>query len=255
MEFNLTNKAGKVLHYKVNKDENTVTVSSDEENKPSGELVIPASVTYEGKTYSVTSIGNWAFYGCKEFTSISIPNSITSIGYYAFFECSKLTIINVATDNPDYKSIDGVLYNKEATTLICCPEEKTGSFVIPTTVTNIGDDAFGRCTGLTSITIPNSVTSIASYAFEGCSKLTSVTIPNSVMAIEPYAFDNCTGLTSIICEAKTPPSCDYDYYGFNTCYLADPTTITIYVPAGSVQAYKEHETWGQFKNIQAIGTK
>ena len=88
------------------------------------------------------------------------------------------------------------------------------------------------------------------------SKMTmSFTFPNSVMAIEPYAFDNCTGLTSIICEAKTPPSCDYDYYGFNTCYLADPTTITIYVPAGSIQAYKEHETWGQFKNIQAIGTK
>ena len=121
-----------------------------------GEFVIPESVTYDGKNYSVTSIGEGAFLGCSGLTSITIPNSVTSIGEVAFGACSGLTSIN-----------------------------------IPNSVTFIGYDAFGACSGLTSVTIPNSITSIGEYAFSDCSGLTSITIPNSVTSIGRYAFHGC----------------------------------------------------------------
>ena len=122
-------------------------------NEYSGNVVIPKSVTYNGKSYSVTSIGNWAFRNCSGLTSVTIPNSVTSIGKSAFQYCYGLT-----------------------------------SVTIPNSVTSIGGEAFYSCSGLTSVTIPNSVTSIGQYAFRNCSGLTSVTIPNSVTSIGANAF-------------------------------------------------------------------
>ena len=125
---------------------------------------IPTAVSYNGTTYSVTSIGEFAFEYSK-FTEISIPNSVTSIGSGAFFDCQGLT-----------------------------------SVTIPNSVTSIGESAFEFCFKLTSITIPNSVTSIGSRAFFDCQGLTSVTIPNSVTSIGDSAFGDCDGLESIIVE-------------------------------------------------------
>ena len=138
--------------------------SSDDSysNEYSGSVVIPGTVTYESKTYSVTSIGGSAFYGCSSLTSITIPNSVTSIGDKTFFGCSSLT-----------------------------------SVTIPDGVTSIGDDAFSYCRSLTSVTIPNSVTSIGSSAFSDCSSLTSVTIPDGVTSIGKNAFSVCSSLTSV----------------------------------------------------------
>ena len=114
---------------------------------------IPATVTYNGTTYSVTSIGWGAFSSCSSLTSITIPNSVTSIGDHAFVGCSSLT-----------------------------------SITIPNSVTSIEHNTFMECSSLTSITLPNSVTSIGNYAFYRCSSLTSLTLPNSVTSIGESAF-------------------------------------------------------------------
>ena len=196
---------------------------------------------------SVTSIGGCAFQGCNGLLSVTIPNSITSIGSGAFAICVGLTSINVANDNPNYCSIDGVLFNKAQTILIQYPAGKTNeTYTIPNSVTSIGESAFCVCWSLTSVTIPNSVTSIGMMAFDGCSSLTSVTIPNSVTSIGMMAFAGCSSLTSITCEAVTPPTCG-DY-----CFAGVDKSIPLYVPVESVAAYKAANEWHEFTNIQAI---
>lgn len=150
----------------------------------SGNVTIPETVTYSGKTYSVTSIGNDVFYGCSGLTSVTIPNSVTKIGS-AFRWCSGLTSVtigNSVTRIGDYAF---------------CGCSGLTSVTIPNSVTEIGYAAFSRCTGLTSVTIPNSVTKIDDYVFSQCSGLTSVTIPNSVTSIGKSAFAYCSGLTSV----------------------------------------------------------
>ena len=121
-----------------------------------GSYIIPNGVTY---------IGNEAFSHCLGLTSIVIPNSVTSIAIGAFYGCKSLTSIIVAKDNLYYSSIDGVLFNKQRTTLIHCPTGKQGVYTIPNSVTSIEHYAFMDCLGLTSVFIPDGVTSIGHNAF------------------------------------------------------------------------------------------
>ena len=136
---------------------------SNQYDEYSGNVTIPEIVSYNGNTYSVTSIGEDAFFQCSNLTSITIPNSVTNIGDFAFQCCSGLT-----------------------------------SITIPNSVTSIGNLAFASCSGLNSVIIGNSVTSIGNYAFSGCSGLASITIGNSVTSIGFEAFSDCSGLGSII---------------------------------------------------------
>ena len=154
-------------------------------NEYNGSVTIPKTVTYNGKTYSVTSIGNYAFYECSGLTSVTIPNSVTSIGHTAFYGCTGLTSINIP---------NSVTRIGESAFFICIG---LTSITIPNSVTTIGSNAFLGCSGLTSIEIPNSVTTIGEYAFYGCSGMTSVTIGNKVTEIGLCAFDECTGLTRV----------------------------------------------------------
>ena len=169
----------------------------------------------------VTNIANSAFYECRNLTSIIIPEGVTTIGYQVFFNCSglasisfpssltsfdtkydfffglsSLTSINVAGGNEIYLSENGVLFNKDRTTLIKCPQAKTGIYVIPSGVTTIGDRAFQSCSGLTSVEIPESVKNIGSTAFFGCS-FTSINLPQSLISLGGQAFSFCPNLTSI----------------------------------------------------------
>ena len=152
-------EVGGIYYNYLDKSAKTVEVtykgsfSDDYDNEYTGSVIIPSSVTYSGTTYSVTSIGNYAFSYCDGLTSVTIPNSVTSINNDTFSNCTGLT-----------------------------------SVTIPNSVTTIGDYAFDHCTGLTSVTIPNSVTSIGEGAFSDCNGLTSVTIPNSVTSIGEDAF-------------------------------------------------------------------
>ena len=147
---------------------------------------------------SVTTIGDCAFRYCNSLTSVTIPNSVTTIGVGAFDGCRSLTSIDVASGNLNYSSKDGVLFDKNKSTLIQYPiGNKRTEYTIPNSVTTIGSYAFDDCSNLTSVTIPNSVTTIGKYAFSDCSGLTSVTIGNSVTTIGGHAFSGCSGLTSV----------------------------------------------------------
>ncbi len=147
---------------------------------------------------SVTTIGNAAFQSCSSLTSVTIPNSVTTIRDYAFFVCRSLTSIDVASGNLNYSSKDGVLFDKNKSTLIQYPigNQRT-EYTVPNSVTTIGLSAFQYCSNLTSVTICNSVTTIGSGAFFGCESLTSVTIPNSVTTIGESAFESCSSLKSV----------------------------------------------------------
>ena len=177
-------------------------------SKYTGTISIPSTVRYNNYTYSVTSIGSYAFYDCSSLTSVTIAESVTSIGSYAFCGCSSLTSINIPNSVTSIGSF--AFHNCSKLTSINIPNGVTSigdgafswcsgltSITIPEGVTSIGNDAFSDCSKLTSITIPNSVTSIGNGAFAYCSKLTSITIPESVTSIGSYAFEYCSSLTSI----------------------------------------------------------
>jgi hypothetical protein len=204
--------------------------------------------------HSVTLIGRRVFQYCSGLTLVTVPNSVTSIGNEAFFGCSSLTSITVDASNPNYSSINGVLFNKLQDILIQYPAGKAGNYTIPNSVTSInsyafsycsnlisveipnsvtyiGELAFYVCTGLTSVTIGNSVTSIERGAFSRCTGLTSVTIPNSVMSIGTEAFYGCSSLTSITVDASNPA-----YTSENGVLFSKAKTTLMQYPIGKTDA-------------------
>jgi len=181
---------------------------------------------------SVTSLGNGAFSGCTGLMNVTMPNSLTNIGDSAFSQCTSLTNFTVAVDNPAYSSLDGILFNKAQTSLIQFPGGRGGSYVIPYTVTRIGDEAFAYCSSLASVTIPNSVTSIEERAFYYCTSLTSVTIPNSLTNIGDSAFSLCTSLTNFSVDAANSV-----YSSLNGVLFNKAQTTLIQFPGGRGGSY------------------
>lgn len=184
----------------------------------SGDITIPSTVSFSGKEYRVTYIGSNAFHDCTGLTAVSIPKSVTGIGESAFSDCTSLASVfipssiafiepwaftrctayfEVDSDNLFFASKDGILYNRNFTTLIQCPISYENDFTVPATLKTIDHEAFYECTGLTSITIPFSIVTIGINAFKGCTGLRSITIPYSVTSIGISAFSGCTGLTSV----------------------------------------------------------
>ena len=160
--------------------------------KYTGDIEIPSSITYNNKNYSVTHISDYAFSGCSDLTSITIPNSIQTWGYSVFSGCTGLTSVTLNCNT--MVSRDDALTNIIMKSIF---GEQVKEYIIGDDVTSIGRYIFSGCSALTSITIPNSVTSIGFGAFQNCPSLTSVNIPDGVTSIKTHVFLNCPALTSI----------------------------------------------------------
>jgi hypothetical protein len=134
---------------------------------------------------SVTTIEHYAFYNCQSITTLTIPNSVTFIANYAFHNCINLISITVNSNNPNYSSENGVLFNKNKTMLITYPTRSTiTSYIIPNSVTLLTAYIFNACTNLTSLTIPSSITSIPAYTIFSCANLSTVTFLGVIPTID-----------------------------------------------------------------------
>ncbi len=178
---------------------------------------------------SVKSIGEMAFSICSGLISVTIPSSVTSIGDRAFFSSGKLKNISVDSNNKNYASAGGVLYNKNKTELIIYPAGKADtSFTIPNSVICITEAAFFGCESLTKVTIPSSVMDIGDEAFMNCISLGNVTVPDSVIKIGVLSFCSCTGLTSITIYNKDILIMDYAIDVSTTIYGYKDSTAENY---------------------------
>ncbi len=221
-------------------DDNSVEVARQNSFDISGSVVIPSTVTYNGTTYSVTSIGVDAFVGCSGLTSVTIPNSVTSIGEGAFGGCSGLTSVTIPNSVTSIRN--GAFSGCSGLT----------SVTIPNSVTSIGEGAFGGCSGLTTlnfnaincqdfsiyssynpfngtslttVNIGDSVQRIPANFVRNCSGLTSVTIPNSVTSIGNSAFWGCSGLTTLNFNAINCQDLEADYY--DDYHFSGPSLTTV----------------------------
>ena len=207
----------------------TYTISSggvvDDGGWCTGAVVIPEGVTDIGGSAfedssiasitlpaSVRTIGSRAFNGATALTSITIPAGVISIDSNAFKNTTALTSISVNPANPSFTSIDGMLFNKEVTTLIQYSVAKRAtSITIPAGVTTIGRQAFSGATFLTSITMQTGVTTIELGAFNGMTSLSDITIPEGVTTIGNQAFGSASALTSVTIPASVTSIGDYSF--------------------------------------------
>lgn len=195
---------------------------------------------------ATTTIATSAFYRSTQLTSVNIPGTVTSIGSYAFTYCSNLTEFITDTNNSNYSVVDGVLFDKNRTTLILYPAGKIGDYSIPNSVQTIGNYAFSSSAKMTSINIPNSVSTIGNYAFYYCNTLDNLNIPSTVTAIGSSAFYYCTGLKSIYANSVLPINLSLST---NVFYNINKTLCNIYVPKGSLASYQAANQWKDFNNI------
>ena len=255
----------------LSEDDRTVEVTESPYDY-AGDVVIPAEVTYDGGTYSVTAIGDYAFNDCDALTSVSMPEvgmvgvgafaycnaltsvsmqSVTTIGKSAFKNCPTLTSVEM----PEAITIGyWAFYDCEALVSVEMPKATTiseGAFygceslisVSLPAATTIGEEAFTFCYSLTSVSMPKA-TMIGYRAFISCHALASLDIPASVTKIGDLAFGSCSSLTSVYCHWDEPLECDPE---FTSEVLMN---ATLYVPAGTIDAYRSVDPWRWFINIE-----
>ena len=177
-----------------------------------GEYMVPEGVTtlnddlFAGSLLSVIifpdsvqEVQSSVVSGCDNLVRVHIGASVSSIGSSLFYGCPNLEELTVSEDNSVYTSVDGILYDKDVTEVILCPDGVSGDIVLPDTVRVVGDSAFADCTATVSVSLPDGLVSVGDYAFEDCTSLVTVEVPDSVTSIGRCAFDD-----SSITEFRVP---------------------------------------------------
>ena len=224
--YNITDEAARTVE---------VTYSYDNYTSLSGAITIPATVSYNGINYSVTSIESGAFQFCSALTQVTLPNSVTSIGDGAFYNCSALTQVTIGNSvtSIGYEAFEGTaLYNNADNwtnnvlyidnCLIRAKTELSGNYEIAAGTRVIASEAFSECSALTQVTIPDGVTSIGEGAFSDCSALTQVTLPDGVTSIGEGAFSDCSALTQVTLPDGVT---SIGEYAFSRCFALTQVTI------------------------------
>ena len=217
------------IYYDVlSEEDRTVEVTrSESSGSYSGSIIIPERVLHEGKTYTVTSIGDYAFYNCYVLTSVVFPVSLMSIGDYAFYNCSALTSVDLSSTSLTSIGDNAFRYCVALTSVDLSSTSLTsiGDYVFQncsaltsvdlssTSLTSIGYDAFYNCDALTSVAFSTSLTFIGGSAFKDCDALTSVDLSStSLTSIGDYVFQNCSALTSVDLSSTSLTSIGYDAF-------------------------------------------
>lgn len=216
----------------------------DFQQEYSGSVVIPSSVIDNGKTYSVTSIGAWAFEQCSGLKEITIPESVTSIEYGAFEGCSGLKEITIPGS---LTSLGGI--NTYAKSIHIILTDLAAWIKNHPSFSSNNENIHLYLNGeeITELAIPNDVTTVKDKAFLNLTALTSITIPEGMTVIGDEAFMGCSNIKKIVCNATTPPTAYYDTFtGINK------EKCVLMVPEGTEALYKEAKRWKDFLVIESI---
>lgn len=252
--------------------------------------IVEGGASYDGSRYTVADELTTGLFGrCKQLKSILLPVSATRLARDAFADCtsldkliipagvveimpsegcSSLSAIEVSDANPNYTSLDGVLFNSEASEILWFPLGKTGAYSLPPSITSIGENAFYG-TSITALVIPSSVTTIGRGAFAG-SMLTEISLPDNITNISEGMFQNCVSLSTVRLGVNTEFIGNYVFDGtsMENLYVGAQlppftsdkafvngagsiaATCILHVPKGSKALYRNHSQWGKFSKIE-----
>ena len=261
-------------------------------NAYSGDVIIPATVTQDGTTYTVTAIGDSAFFGSAKLTSVYFPESLTKISGSAFWKCTLLTQFSVDPNNAVYSTIDGVLFSKDKTRLVLFPFGRGGEYYVPSSTKKIGGGAFTLNSSIEKVVLPDETDSIVGWSFnesnlksvefgkkmkfigEGafyfCANLRSIEVPDSIKILENESFRRCSALEKIIFPKTLTEIRGGMFWGCSKLdtvisYAVTPPNLTeshvffiisptakLLVPKESVEKYKHALLWKDFSQITSF---
>jgi hypothetical protein len=222
----------------------SATIAAFQDTGLSGDIIIPAGISYEGRTYAVTKFERFAFSECRHIRSVVIPASVNETLYdcgYEFYNCTSLEEVVLS---PNMQMLQGTFMGCTSLQRIVIPEG-----------VRYMDYVFANCAALRDVTLPEGLAEVGRECFYGCLSLREITLPASVTSVGTDAFAFCRGLVSVTCKAAVPPSC-LGKFGPRIVAVNPFHDIALqavlYVPADAVESYRITYPWSEFYSIRPI---